>query len=122
MKPQTAAFLGKAREPLDQANTMMGVGLNEAAGRTTYLAALHAAQALICENIDKVISSHKGVQSEFWMLTKDEPRVHNELRAFLSRAYGFKRIADYETRPPSQVRRQSEALPLPCPYAKNRSV
>jgi uncharacterized protein (UPF0332 family) len=63
MKPQTAAFLDKARELLDQANTMTGVGLNEPAGRTAYLAALHAAQALIFENTKKVVSSHKGVSS-----------------------------------------------------------
>jgi uncharacterized protein (UPF0332 family) len=82
---------------------MMGVGLDEPAGRTAYMAALHAAQALIFENTDKVVSSHKGVQSEFWLLTKDEPRVDDELRAFLSRAYRFKRIADYETGPGSHI-------------------
>ncbi len=103
MKPQTGAFLDKAREFLDQADTVMGVGLNEAAGRTAYMAALHAAQALIFENISKVVTSHKGVQSEFWHLTKDEPRVDDELRAFLSRAYSFKRIADYEIGPASHI-------------------
>jgi uncharacterized protein (UPF0332 family) len=103
MKPQTEAFLDKARELLEQANTMLGVQLNEPAGRTAYLAALHAAQSLIFENTSKVVSSHKGVQSEFWRLTKDEPRVDDELRAFLSRAYSFKRIADYETGPGSHI-------------------
>lgn len=103
MKPQTGAFLDKARELLDQADTVMGVGLNEAAGRTAYLAALHAAQALIFENASKVVTSHKSVQSEFWRLTKDQPRVDDELRAFLSRAYNFKRIADYETGPDSHI-------------------
>ena len=43
----------------------MDVGLNEPAGRTAYLAALHGAQALIFENTSKVVISHKGVQSEF---------------------------------------------------------
>jgi uncharacterized protein (UPF0332 family) len=103
MKPQTGAFLDKARELLEQANTVIGVGLNEAAGRTAYLAALHAAQALIFENTDKVVSSHKSVQSQFWQLTKDEPRVDDELRAFLSRAYKFKRIADYDTGPAAHI-------------------
>ena len=36
-------------------------------------------------------------------LTKDEPRVDDELRAFLPRAYSFKRIADYETGPGSHI-------------------
>jgi uncharacterized protein (UPF0332 family) len=103
VKPQTGAFLEKARELLNQAITMMDVGLNEPAGRTAYLAALHAAQALIFENISKVVSSHRGVQSGFWLLTKDEPRVDDELRAFLSRAYRFKRIADYDTGPGSHI-------------------
>ena len=77
--------------------------MNDPAGRTAYLAAVHAAQALIFENTDKVVTSHKGVQGEFWRLTKDEPRVNDELRAFLPRAYRFKRIADYETGPSSHI-------------------
>jgi len=42
LKPQASAFLDKSRELLDQADTMLGVGLNGAAGRTAYLAGLHA--------------------------------------------------------------------------------
>jgi hypothetical protein len=42
LKPQARAFLDKSRELLDRADTMLGVGLNEAAGRTAYLAGLHA--------------------------------------------------------------------------------
>jgi uncharacterized protein (UPF0332 family) len=97
MKPQTGAFLDKVRELLDQADTIADVGLNELAGRTAYLAAVHAAQTLIFENTDEIVTSHKGVQGEFWRLTKDEPRVDEELRAFLPRAYRFKRIIDYKT-------------------------
>src|SRR5437870_2078967 len=41
MKPQTGAFLDKSRALLDQAGKMLGVGLNDAAGRTAYLAGLH---------------------------------------------------------------------------------
>ena len=58
---------------------------------------------MIFENTDKVVSSHSGAQSEFARLTKDEPRVDDELRAFLPRAYRFKRIADYETGPGSHI-------------------
>jgi hypothetical protein len=36
-------------------------------------------------------------------LTKDDPRVDDELRAFLPRAYRFKKIADYETGPASHI-------------------
>jgi uncharacterized protein (UPF0332 family) len=55
VKTQTGAFLDKSRELLDQADTMLGVNLNEVAGRTAYLAGLHAAQALIFERTGKII-------------------------------------------------------------------
>jgi uncharacterized protein (UPF0332 family) len=54
VKPQTSAFLEKARELLDQAETIFNVGLNEPAGRTAYLAGFHAAQALIFETSDRI--------------------------------------------------------------------
>jgi uncharacterized protein (UPF0332 family) len=107
MKPQTGAFLDKARELLGQADAMLGIGLNEPAGRTAYLAGLHAAQALIFENTGKIVTSHKGAQREFGRLTKDDPRVEDELRAFLPRTYNLKRIADYETGPGAHVSPES---------------
>ena len=73
MKPQTDAFLEKAKELLGQAETMLGVGLNEAAGRTAYLAGFHAAQTLIFENHDRVFKTHSGVQGEFARLVKNDP-------------------------------------------------
>lgn len=75
---------------------MLGTWPDEA-GRAAYLAGLHAAQALIFESTGKVAKSHKGVQREFGRLTKDEPRIAAELRAFLPQTYNLKAIADYET-------------------------
>ena len=45
-------------------------------------------------------------------LTRDDPRVDAELRVFLSRAYGLKTIADYETGPRSELtaERAAEAV------------
>ena len=103
MKSQTGAFLAKAGELIDQANTMLSVGLMEAAGRTAYLAGLHAAQALIFERTGRIIKRHRGVRNELWKLTKDEPRFDAELHAFLGRAYSLKEIADYLTGPGSHV-------------------
>jgi hypothetical protein len=48
--PQAARFVAKAQQLLGDAETMLSVGLNEAAGRTAY----HAAQALIFERAGKV--------------------------------------------------------------------
>ena len=82
---------------------MLNVGLNDAAGRTAYLAGFHAAQAFIFERAGKVFKTHHGVQTEFLRLTKDDPRLDGEMRLFLSRTYNLKAIADYETGPGSDV-------------------
>ena len=75
---------------------MLGVDLHEDAGRAAYLASFHAAQAFIFESIGKVLKTHKGVQSEFLRLTKDDSRFSADFRVFLSQAYNLKAIADYE--------------------------
>jgi uncharacterized protein (UPF0332 family) len=103
VKPETALFLQKSHELLERADTMMGVGLTDDAGRAAYLAGLHAAQALIFETIGRVFKRHSGVQREFSRLVKDDPRVDTGLRAFLSRTYQLKAIADYLTGPGSHV-------------------
>jgi uncharacterized protein (UPF0332 family) len=103
MTPEATRFLEKAHKLLAHADTMLGVGLNEDAGRTAYLAGFHVAQAFIFERRAKISKSHNGVQTEFLRLTKDDPRVDLELRTFLSRAYNLKAIADYETGPGSEV-------------------
>lgn len=109
MKPQTSAFLEKSRELLERADTMLGVGLNEDAGRNAYLAALHAAQAFLFETHGRVFKKHASVQSEFGRLTKDNPHFDGELRAFLGRAYNLKAIADYETGPGSRISAEAAA-------------
>jgi uncharacterized protein (UPF0332 family) len=92
VKPETAAFLGKAREALAKADGMLDRWPDEA-GREAYLAGLHAAQALIVESTGTLVKSHKGVQRELGRLTKDDPRVDTELRAFLGRTYNLKAMA-----------------------------
>ena len=93
MKPQTGLFLDKARQQLQRADAMLGIGLHDDAGRAAYLAGLHVAQALT----DKARKRHSGVQREFARLVKDDPRFDPQLRAFLPQTYNLKTIADYET-------------------------
>lgn len=112
MKPETALFLDKARELLEQAESMLGVNLNEAAGRTAYLAGFHAAQALIFETHGRVFKRHASVQGEFGRLVKDEPRFDVALRTFLPSTYNLKAIADYETGPGSHVSADSARAAL----------
>jgi uncharacterized protein (UPF0332 family) len=103
VKEQTSAYLDKARELLDQAETIFDNGLYEAAGRTAYLSGFHAAQALIFETTGRIYKSHGGLQGEFRRLVRNDPRVDDQIRAFLGRTYDLKAIADYETGPGSHI-------------------
>src|ERR1700738_964293 len=76
---------------------MLAAGLNYDAGRAAYLAAFHAAQAIIFERGGKVVKTHKGVTVEFLRLTKEDPAFTRDQRGFLSQAYDFKAVADYDT-------------------------
>ncbi|MGH6840758.1 MAG: HEPN domain-containing protein [Methylocella sp.] len=103
MTPEASRFLAKARKLLEHARIMLDAGLNEDAGRAAYLAGFHAAQAFIFETTKKVFKSHKGVQTEFLRLTKENSRLPPDQRIFLSQTYELKAIADYETGPGSEI-------------------
>ena len=104
MTPETNEHLNKAREYLVKARNLLDVmQYNDEAGRAAYLAAFHAAQALISERTGKTANTHEGVNSQFNLLTRGDERVDAELRRFLSQAYNLKAIADYETGPDAVV-------------------
>ncbi|HEY6578388.1 MAG TPA: HEPN domain-containing protein [Rhizomicrobium sp.] len=102
MKPEARAFLDKSHKSLEKADGMLARWPDEA-GRAAYLAGLHAAQAFIIEKTGQLAKTHKGVQRELALLTKDEREFGLEARAFLGRAYNMKALADYETGPGSKV-------------------
>jgi uncharacterized protein (UPF0332 family) len=65
VKPETTDYLAKARKGLGEARQIIQIGLANAAARSTYYAAFHAAEALIFERTGRVVKTHKGVRSEF---------------------------------------------------------
>ncbi len=103
MKVETERYLAKARQMLGEARTAAGVELADAPGRASYLAAFHAAQALIFERSGKASKTHRGVHIQFARLTKNEPNVSPELREFLPQSYNLKAVADYEIGPDATV-------------------
>ncbi len=103
MTPETGQFLGKANRLLREAEAMLSINLNDAAGRSAYLAGFHAAQAYLSERTGRAVKTHKDVHTEFRRLTRDDPCLPADLRGFLSQAYNLKAIADYETRPGAEV-------------------
>ena len=103
MTPETGYFLAKARRLLSEAQGMLAMHYNEAAGRTAYLAGFHAAQALISERTGRAVKTHSGVRAEFHRLIRGDTRFDDTLRDFLGSTYDLKAIADYETGPGSDV-------------------
>ena len=103
MTPETGYFLAKARRLLDEAEGMLTMRYNEAAGRTAYLAGFHAAQALISDRTGRAVKTHGGVRTEFHRLIRGDSRFDDTLRDFLGSTYNLKAIADYETGPGSDV-------------------
>ena len=67
------------------------------AGREAYLAAFHAAEALLYERTGKVAKTHRGLRAQFARIAKDEPRIDQSVSEFLGRAYELKSLADYGT-------------------------
>ena len=53
MTPEAKEHFDKARQCLTRARTILTAGIGEDAGRNAYLAAFHAAQALIAEHTGK---------------------------------------------------------------------
>lgn len=103
MTPEAAGYIEKARDLLAQARVMLGVDLNDAVGRTAYLAEFHAAQALIFQRTGRSLKTHHGVHTEFLRLTKDDVRIDAEYRIGLSQAYNLKASADYEIGPNAKI-------------------
>jgi uncharacterized protein (UPF0332 family) len=113
VRPEASGFLDKAREFLLKAEDMFADDWPDEAGRTAYLAGLHAAQAVIVERTGRIIKRHRGVRNELRRLLKEEPRFDLELQAFLGRAYNLK--AMLITRPAP-----THACPTRSPASQSR--
>ncbi len=103
MTPEVSGYLDKARQCLSYALVNLEVKLGNDAGRNAYLAAFHAAQALIFDRTGKAAKSHQGVHAEFNRLAKEEKRIDRDVRRFLPQAYNLKAVADYEMGPDAVV-------------------
>jgi uncharacterized protein (UPF0332 family) len=77
--------------------------LTDEAGRTAYLAAFHAAQALIFERTKRTPKTHRGVRTQFSTLVREETSIDISLRRFLTDGYDLKTVADYEVGPEAVV-------------------
>jgi uncharacterized protein (UPF0332 family) len=91
-----AAHLQKARKALVSGAYLLAGGFADEAGRETYMAAFHAALALIVWRTGKEPKTHRDTHTEFAKLARDEAGIDRSLIPFLSRSYNLKSIADYD--------------------------
>jgi uncharacterized protein (UPF0332 family) len=95
VKPESAAYLTKARECLDAAKIINALPLPHVAAKEAYLATYHAAHAFVFESTGTVVKSHSGMRTMFASVTKYNPRIDRILASALGRTYKFKEMADY---------------------------
>lgn len=96
MTPEAGRFLDKARQCLADAVVYQPL-VPRIAGREAYLAAFHAAEALLYERTGKVAKTHRGLRAQFARIARDEPSIDQPMSEFLGRAYELKSLADYGT-------------------------
>lgn len=96
MTPEAERFLAKARLCLADAGLYQPF-VPRIAGREAYLSAYHAAEALIYERTGKIARTHRGVRSQFALLTRAETLIDQGLSEFLAQAYELKSLSDYGT-------------------------
>jgi uncharacterized protein (UPF0332 family) len=101
VKPEAKAHLDRAgvfliKARIDSTAAAQEPLKAEDAARNAYYAAFHAAKAFIFERTGETHKSHGGVHKLFTQLARSEPAIDQNLRTFLTKAYDFKRIADYD--------------------------
>ena len=94
MTPGAAELLARARQTLRDARQLQS-SIPRIAGREAYLAAFHAAQALIYERTGKLAKTHRGVRGQFARLAMDEPGLAGTSAEVLGCGYEIKSRADY---------------------------
>jgi uncharacterized protein (UPF0332 family) len=100
--PEAGEHLDKARECLARARVILNAGVGEDAGRDAYLAAFHAAQALIRDRRGRVAKTHRGVHRLLSELARNDPQ-RQDFALFLLQAYNLKAVADYELGPGAEI-------------------
>ena len=59
--------------------------------------------AHLSEDIARTVKTHKGVQMEFYRLTKDDPGLPADVKGFLAHGFVLKTVADYGVGPGADV-------------------
>ena len=82
MTPEAARFIAKARQCLADALPYQPL-VPRITGREAYLAAFHAAEALVYERTGKIARTHRGLRARFALVNGNAPRIDKSLSEFL---------------------------------------
>ena len=100
----------KATTALAAGHLMLTGGFPDEAGRSAYMAAFHAALALIVVVTGKEPKTHNGTHSEFARVVRERSDISHDLVAFLSNTYQMTSVADYASADPVTPVEASAAL------------
>jgi uncharacterized protein (UPF0332 family) len=99
LSPEVRHELAVGRRHLADAKSIAGLKISYAAAREAYLAAFHAAQALLLERKGRAAKTHRGLRADFARLVRDETSLDAAFSSFLANAYELKSVADYGIEP-----------------------
>ena len=108
MTPEAERFLDKARQCLADA-ALYDTMVPRIAAREAYLAAYHAAEALLYERTGKIAKTHRGLRAQFARVAKEESLIDQALVEFLGRGYELKSLADYGTGTEARISKETAA-------------
>jgi len=99
VKPQTGLFLDKARQQLQRADDMLGIGLNDDAGRAAYAAYLAGLRVAQASSSRSPTRHAKGFRRAARICAAGEGRsaFRPSAKGVSSADHNLKAIADYET-------------------------
>ncbi len=96
MKPEAAGELQLAKEALAGAEEILALTTRaKVVAREAYIAALHAARAVIFERTGKVSKTHSGTHSEIGRLAHLDATIDPQFSHFLKAAFDAKINSDY---------------------------
>lgn len=96
MTQEAALHLAKAQKLIATARRHLQQGFANDAARDAYLAAFHATQAYIVDHAGRAAKTHSGAHTQFAQLATRDPRITEEMRSYLPKAFRLKAVADYE--------------------------
>ncbi len=96
MTPAAGQSLAAAHRSLADGEVILGVRIPRVAAREAYMAAFHAAEALVVEKTGKAVKTHAGLRTEFARLAQATDRIERWMTTFLANGSRFKSLSDYD--------------------------